>query len=342
MSVEPDPFIVEVPVFSSPLPSVRLWKFHAGDDALTDLVPAAKDLTNVLVFGTGRGAAWCAESRSGVAVYESTPTETRRIPVPHNDCDHRPSPVFGQTRLVLGVGRKIINGLRGATVSFLRDGVSRDVVVDGGHSSGIRSFGDEAIIVVVDPYDIEQPASVWAIWPDNSVESLATDLSHIHVSVAGRVIHVIGFLANGTNTAPVVVRRYRQGQAGQSAQLVPNRFTGTLARIVTSREGAAIASLDGFAWISPSASLAFTQTNELTRVSGGARGSNTVVFSGARDEAGPPLPGAVFAYDEVAGQPRLTRLSANVNDFSALLLDPPLARPLSSSPSHLSVAQSVA
>src|SRR5262249_20862244 len=77
--------------------------------------------------------------------------------------------------------------------------------------------------------------------------------------------------------------------------------------------------------IAPSSSLTFTYYVALHDAVGGARRGHTVVLNGVDGAAG--MMGAAFAYDEVAGQPRLTRLSADAAAFHGGLVDINSAQP---------------
>jgi hypothetical protein len=145
---------------------------------------------------------------------------------------------------------------------------------------------------------------------------LADDLAGVDISVGGDTIHVIGVANGGTLKGPLVVRRYRQGAATESSQLVADISTSSEIHIVTSAEGAAIASTLANGWVAPSSSLTFTAHPELDRVTGGARRDHTILFShvGSFD-------GAPYAYDEVANAPRLTRLAPDKGGFKGELVE---------------------
>lgn len=164
----------------------------------------------------------------------------------------------------------------------------------------------------------------WARPPDNTSAVLSNDLSNVDISIGENVVHTIGVKNAGGPSGPLMVRRLRKGQAVQSVELIPNESAGLqgLLHVVTSAEGAAIASNDAWGWIAPSQSFTFTLNTALGRCRGGVRRGHTVLFPGVLPDGVTGVnTGAVFAYDEVSGQPRLTRLTPDTSNFNATLVD---------------------
>ncbi|HTL33146.1 MAG TPA: hypothetical protein VL326_08475 [Kofleriaceae bacterium] len=292
-------------------PPFAVQRFTPGTDQLTDLTPAVTNATQFQAFELGRGARWCVLQGGTVAYYQPTSTGVDVVSLPFRSCPDKTVEKPG-TSIFLGAGAT------GGSATFLRGGVMRTIASDEPVSQ-FRVFGDDVIAVV----GVGAADKVWAIWPDNTVELLASDLSHVSVSVGGGTVHVLGVKVTSPSAGPLIARRYRQGVAPQEVQLLAGATTDEELAIVTSAEGAAIASTQFNAWIAPSGSFVFTPSTTLKRVGGGVRGTNTVVFSGVPPDGNiGTLPGAVFAYDEVSGQPRMTRLTVDSTGFDATLIDP--------------------
>lgn len=304
----------------SPTPAT-LQQFVPGTNALVDLNPAVNAAQQVTRLRLGRGAPWCVLQGATAALYEPTASGLRRIALPFTTCGLQ-SFSFPGTELLVGVSTDVDgDGEVRWTAVFVRDGVARTVFEDEVPTNhAVRPYGRDIVVLATRPYDTQLDAKVWAIWPDHAVSLLTEDLAAVDVSIGGNTIHVIGVEAEAGATGALVVRRFKQGQATESAELTTGVSASYSHRVVTSIEGAAIASDFARGWIAPSAALTFTLQPGIENIVGGARRNHTVVLSGIESGTGPST-GAAYAYDEVAGQPRLTRLIDDTSDFDGGLVD---------------------
>jgi hypothetical protein len=299
-------------------PAWTLQRYAPSSSTLEQLTPAVTAATLIGRVLPVAGTSWCVQQGTSVTLYTPTAAAVQVTSVPFSQCGMQSYP-FADTQLLVGLGFDVDgNGTAGSTAVFVRDGVAHDVFQDYAPQGAgrLRMYGRDVIVVEWRPDSSSTPSKVWAIWPDNTVSVLAVDLAAVDISVGGDTIHVIGVANGGTLKGPLVVRRYRQGAASESSQLVAETFTSSEIHIVTSAEGAAIASTLANGWVAPSSSLTFTAHPELDRVTGGARRDHTILFSrvGSFD-------GAPYAYDEVAGTPRLTRLAPDKSDFNGELVE---------------------
>lgn len=324
-ATEANPFVAnKQPTSSAPF---TLQTFAPGSNALADLDPPVTAATSVRRIDVGRGARWCVTAGGSSWYYEPTSTGVRVVPLPFWHCGSLDIREFPGATLFIGAGLDTNgDGTYGLSAALERGGTVHDVIVDEPTAwHRVRTFGHDAVVVVFDRYQEQQPSKAWVIWPDNTVELLADDLAAMDVSVANSTVHIIGVQSGGTTRGPLIVRRFKHGQPAQTVQLSENTSTLSENRIVTSAEGAAIASSDFGGWISPAGQLAFPTSPTLTlkRLRGGVRGNQTVVFTGVLPEGvSGYTQGDVFAYDEVDGQPRMTMLASGITSFDAVLFDP--------------------
>lgn len=329
-ATEANPFVAKKqPTSSAPF---TLQTFAPGSNALADLDPPVTAATSVRRIDAGRGARWCVTTEGSSSYYEPTSTGIRVVPLPFSSCRWLDVRRYPGATLFTGAGLDANgDGTFGLSAALERGGAVHDIVVDEPTTwYRVRTFGHDAIVVAFDRYQREQPSKAWVIWPDNTVELLADDLASMDVSVANSTVHIIGVQSGGTTNGPLIVRRFKHGQPAQTAQLSESTSTLSDNRIVTSAEGAAIASSDLRGWISPAGQLAFPPSPTLTleRIRGGVRGNQTVVFTGVLPEGVVGYAqGDVYAYYEVDGQPRMTMLASEGTSFDAMLFDPNPAEP---------------
>src|SRR5690606_32729126 len=153
----------------------------------------------------------------------------------------------------------------------------------------------DVIVLVGRAVHGENPALIWAIWPDHTVQLLADDIAYPAVSIGGDTIHVAGTQTGVPNQKPLVLRRYKAGQPVQTIAMSPQLSGGgSPPRLVTTAEGAAIVSQNaGVTWIAPSPSLTATSVAAMYDLVGGARRDETVVMASSTSAG---TQGAVFAY----------------------------------------------
>lgn len=318
-------------------PAHHLRSFHPGSNDLTELspvvtglklmapVPTFKEFTpiaNMNAWPTMRQP-WCGQTDAdGASLYQSTSNGVQKLAVPMTYCFGFTSTMVGETQLLAGNVDVNHDNTEHYAVAFVRAGIVRPVVVDVPYRLA-RIHGHDLIALTFTPTLPGAPTPVWAILPDSTTRLLASNLTHVQVSVAGQVVHVVGL---DEAAQQVVVIRYRVGSPPVSTPVVLFGSGGPW--IVTTAEGGAIASSDGSMSIAPSSSLTFGPLEAMGAVTGGARGDKTILFSGSYGSEG-LVPGGAFAYDEVAGQPRLTRLTAlpDNDPFFGVLIDPPVGPP---------------
>jgi hypothetical protein len=294
-----------------------LQRFTPGTNALTELSPAVTGARELSRLGLGRGAPWCVLQGTTASLYVPLPSGMQVIALPFTDCGLQASQL-GDRLVLVGRSAEVSgDGIMGWTAVVIHNGVAHTVFEDvQQQTSSVKAYGRDVIALVVRPLDTDKLSAVYGVWPDDSSALLASDLATVNVSPGIDTVHVIGIRSAGGTSGPLTVRRFKQGQAAQSADVYANVSVGFATNVITTAEGAAIASMGTYGWVSSSSSLTFTGDPSLGMVTGGVRRGHTVVFN-----TGPTAIGAVFAYDEVAGQPRLTRLTLDATGFRGALVD---------------------
>jgi hypothetical protein len=178
--------------------------------------------------------------------------------------------------------------------------------------------GNVSILTFVPNYAATNPITqAWALG-SNGPTQLSTNLINVQISISGDTVHLVGNQPGSPAFGPVVLARYRDATGAQQTTIVADGYGPQ--GLVTTVEGAAVVGTHSTAYVVPSASTTPAAVN-LGYVVGGARGTATVILA-TQNASHPTSQPALYAYDEVAGSPRLTQLTPEASNSQLQLLDP--------------------
>jgi hypothetical protein len=294
--------VLSVPIWNGSTQSLARWV--PGTASWTVLQAGGAPLAGLSTLverGDGARSVYCA-IRAGVgyvAIVDNAGDVTG--PLPTTDCNFIGVASSGGALFFTGVegSAYVYNGAVHSLTGPMPDLVAMRAVT-----------GDVPVVL----FTHQTGTDVWAVDTGGNPVLLATALTEVDASSSGTTAHVVG-----RRGGSLVLVRFRSG--APSVEIAIPAATGT-ASVLTTFEGAALVTTSSLGWVLPSQAT-IVASIDLSDLHGAVRGNLTVV-SAARDPAlHPGTVPAVYAYDEVAGAPRLTMISPEHSGQLVRALDAP-------------------